>query len=183
MRTLFMTALAVLLGACAATVNDFYQPADSPGAYGYSDVQLDENRYRVSFTGDARTTDEAVRDLALMRAAELTARENRDWFRVVTVETEETTRTRSSEPGSVVEIRDAEDRDRDRDVVYRECGPLGCTTTITEEYSGPEIVTRRDSDRYVTTVEIIMGDGPVVNPTTVYNADELFDFLESRYTS
>ena len=179
MKTLFMTALAVLLGACAATVNDFYEPADSPGEYGYSEVQLDENRYRVSFTGDARTNDQAVRDLALMRAAELTDRENRDWFRVVTVETEETTLTSRSQPGSIVEVPEPDDGD----VVYRECGPLGCTTTITEEYSGAEVVTRRDADRYVTTVEIIMGDGPVVDPTTVYNADELFDFLESRYTS
>ena len=168
---------ALLLGACASTTNQFYEPADSPGEYGYSEVQIDDNRYRVSFTGDASTTDEAVRDLALMRAAELTEREGYDWFRVVTVETEETTRTRSSEPTTIIEVPE------DGEVVYRECGPLGCTTTITEEYSGPEIVTTREADRYVTTVEVIMGEGPVVDPTTVYNASELYDFLESRYAS
>src|SRR5690554_4610917 len=96
MKRAMFTAALLSLAACAGPSSQFYQPADSPGNYGYSEVQLEEDRYRVSFTGNGTVDEEAVKELALMRAAELTRLENHDWFRIITVETEETTRTVTS---------------------------------------------------------------------------------------
>lgn len=193
---LLPAAVVLSLAACAGPSSDLYRPADSPGGFGYSEVRLDEDRYRVSFTGNGALDDEAVKELALLRASELTREEGYDWFRVVAVETEERTRTLSSpdqttiitgEDGSttVIEgdreivLREEDDAAR----VTRECGALGCTTTVTPEYTGPEIITTRSSDSVATTIEIEMGDGSVVDPTTVYNANLLYDYLEDRYTA
>ncbi|MEX0901679.1 MAG: hypothetical protein WDZ76_02950 [Pseudohongiellaceae bacterium] len=161
---------ALILSACAASP-EFYRPAEGPGALGYSEVRLTEDRYRVSFVGDNTTTSTAVKDLALLRAAELTLMENRDWFQIVTEESAQASRNTPQTTRQIEEGRQ----------VIRDCGPLGCTTTVAPSYSGVQVITTRDADRYATTVEIVMGEGEVQNPTTVYNAAELYDNLEDMY--
>lgn len=55
-----------LLTSCATA----YQPLGSTG--GYSDIQFGEKTYKVTFTGNANTTQQRAEDLALLRASELT---------------------------------------------------------------------------------------------------------------
>lgn len=188
MKVLFAAAALLTLAACAAPDPDYYQPADSPGDYGYSEVRLEEDRYRVSFTGDGSMSEESVRELALLRAAELTREEDYDWFRIVEEETAETAQVVRTQDDSEVTIVTGDDEVRvveedDEPTVVRECGPRGCTTTIAPDYEGPEVVTVREADHYVTTIEIEMGDGDVLNPASVYNATALYDYLDDRYTS
>ena len=51
--------------------------------YGYSEQQIEENRYRVSFAGNAATSRQTVEDYLLYRAAELSVQTGHDWFEVV----------------------------------------------------------------------------------------------------
>lgn len=82
-------ALAVLLtlalAACAASPTP-YQLAGEEG--GYADQQIESDRYRVSFEGNAATSRETVENYALYRAAELTLASGNDYFKVVSKEVE-----------------------------------------------------------------------------------------------
>jgi hypothetical protein len=73
-------ALVLLLAACAAAPTP-YQAAQS--GFGYSEQQIEENRYRVSFAGNSATSRQTVEDYLLYRAAELTVQTGHDWFEVV----------------------------------------------------------------------------------------------------
>ena len=85
-RGLLSIALAAIVattGGCATSTP--YQPlsATSPAAGGYSDQQLGEGRFRVTFAGNMLTTRERVESYLLFRAAELTLEQGHDWFVVV----------------------------------------------------------------------------------------------------
>lgn len=75
-----------------------YQPLSSANriAGGYSDEQLSENRFRVSFAGNRLTSREQVESYLLFRAAELTLEQGHTWFviedRLVEHEVERTAR-------------------------------------------------------------------------------------------
>ena len=75
-----IVVLGLLLAACASAPTP-YQAAQ--GGFGYSEQQIEENRYRVSFAGNAATTRPTVEDYLLYRAAELTVQTGHDWFEVV----------------------------------------------------------------------------------------------------
>jgi hypothetical protein len=86
-------ALAGLVGACATATP--YQP-NLPGQQvsgGFSDVQIEPNRYRVTFTGNTLTSRETVEAYLLYRAAELTVQSGADWFSVVDRQTDRDRRT------------------------------------------------------------------------------------------
>ncbi len=74
-----LVALA-LLGACATATP--YQPA-TPNARGYSNQQIESNRWMVSFAGNSLTDRQTVETYLLYRAAELTSQNGYDYFRVV----------------------------------------------------------------------------------------------------
>lgn len=82
MRILMMMAATWLLAACATAVGTAYGPADANG-YGYTEMRIEADRYRVSFAGDGATPPEVVEDYAMLRAAELAIENGYDWFRVV----------------------------------------------------------------------------------------------------
>jgi hypothetical protein len=71
--------LALLLAACAGKPTP-YQSAQN--GYGYSEQRIEENRYRVSFSGNSATSRQTVEDYLLYRAAELTVQNGHDWFEV-----------------------------------------------------------------------------------------------------
>lgn len=83
MRTAGLAVAAILalsLGACATATH--YTPSPRPGAPGYSEQQVETDRWRVSFvTGDGASPDLA-RDYVLLRAAELTISRGGAWFSV-----------------------------------------------------------------------------------------------------
>ena len=79
---------ALLLGGLAACVAPTpYQPAPQQG-FGYSEDRLDQNRYRITFRGNAQTRRETVEDYLLYRAAELTLQAGFDHFIMVGRDTE-----------------------------------------------------------------------------------------------
>jgi hypothetical protein len=76
-------AAALALAACAT--NPGYGPAERAGALGYSDTRLTEERARVLYMGEGVAE---ARDLALLRAAEVTLDAGYDWFEVVASDVE-----------------------------------------------------------------------------------------------
>jgi hypothetical protein len=85
--SLLVVAAGLLLAACASPTP--YQPAD--GGFGYSDQQLESNRYRVTFAGNSVTPRDVVQNYLLYRAAELTVQKGYDHFTVVRQDLERST--------------------------------------------------------------------------------------------
>lgn len=86
-------ALAAGLAACATPTP--YQP-NIPGqaaSGGYSEMRIEENRWRVKFAGNSLTSRETVEGYLLYRAAELTLQHGYDWFRLVDKEVSRDART------------------------------------------------------------------------------------------
>lgn len=72
-----------------------YRPAmgNSASATGYSDQQIESNRFRVSFAGNSLTSRETVERYLLFRAAELTVQNGGDYFVLADRDTEKKTQT------------------------------------------------------------------------------------------
>lgn len=88
-------ASALALGACATATP--YQPLQakagaSKASGGYSERQLETNRWQVSFAGNSLTDRRTVESYLLFRAAELTQQNGFDWFSVVERNTDRDTR-------------------------------------------------------------------------------------------
>jgi hypothetical protein len=81
---------AALAGCMTATP---YQPATASSRLGFSDEQIESNRFRVSFAGNSLTSRETVERYLLYRAAELTVQRGFDHFILVTRDTETKTDT------------------------------------------------------------------------------------------
>jgi hypothetical protein len=84
-RSVLVAGFALAVAACSATPTP-YQIVDDDG--GYSDQQIESDRYRVKFEGNTATPRETVEDFALYRAAELTLQTGNDYFKVVSKEVE-----------------------------------------------------------------------------------------------
>jgi hypothetical protein len=77
MKSLISVSALILVAACASHTP--YGPAKSSGAAGYETQKIETNRYRVSYTDkDANRS----HDMALLRAAEITQLDGRDWFEI-----------------------------------------------------------------------------------------------------
>jgi hypothetical protein len=76
LRLLCLAALAAALSACATAGP--YAAASRPGGAGYSELRIENDRYRVSYRG--APGQEAASNFALYRAAELAVNNGYDWF-------------------------------------------------------------------------------------------------------
>ncbi len=87
-RTLLTLVMVCGLGAALAGCETPtpYQPLrpGSAQAGGYSDTQIEANRFRVTFQGNGMTARPTVENYLLYRAAELTLSQGYDWFETVT---------------------------------------------------------------------------------------------------
>ncbi|MGI9498414.1 MAG: CC0125/CC1285 family lipoprotein [Geminicoccaceae bacterium] len=88
LRWLLAAPLLLMLGACATETP--YQPGE--GRYGYSEQQIEKDRYRVIFSGNPSTPRETVQNYLLYRSAELTVQNGFDYFTVVDRDVERSTR-------------------------------------------------------------------------------------------
>lgn len=90
---IFAGAAVLALGACTTATP--YQPmsAGSRAGGGYSDRQIENNRYSVTFAGNSMTSRETVERYLLYRSAELTRRRGYDWFAMVDRATERHSQT------------------------------------------------------------------------------------------
>ena len=86
-------AAATLLSACATPTP--YRPAMGSGfnRTGFSDQQIEQNRFRVSFAGNSYTSRETVERYLLFRAAQLTLESGGDYFILADRDTDKQTRT------------------------------------------------------------------------------------------
>lgn len=73
---LILLAGIMLVAGCATPTP--YQP--STDGYGYSDQQIEADRYLVSFAGNSVTSRRTVETYLLYHAAELTLATGHDWF-------------------------------------------------------------------------------------------------------
>ena len=74
-RFVVFCAFAAFAAGCATPTP--YQPADP---YGFSEQQLEDDRFRVRFSGNALTDRDTVENYLLYRAAELTLARGYDYF-------------------------------------------------------------------------------------------------------
>lgn len=82
--------LLVLFAGCATT----YQQNGLTG--GYSETQLDENLFNVTFKGNGYTSKERANDFTLLRCAELTIENGFKFFTIVTAQDNTQTHSRTT---------------------------------------------------------------------------------------
>ena len=70
--------IVLLLVGCATPVQTPYQPLAPNG--GFSEQQIEPNRFRISFVGNSVTTREEVENYLLYRIADLTIAQGFDYF-------------------------------------------------------------------------------------------------------
>jgi hypothetical protein len=88
-----LLAGATVLSACATATP--YRPAMGNGydRTGFSDQQIERDRFRVSFAGNSYTSRETVERYLLFRAAEVTLQSGNDYFVMADRDTDKKTRT------------------------------------------------------------------------------------------
>lgn len=88
-----LLAGATVLSACATATP--YRPAVGTGydRTGFSDQQIERDRFRVSFAGNSYTSRETVERYLLFRAAEVTLQSGNDYFVMADRDTDKQTRT------------------------------------------------------------------------------------------
>jgi len=80
MKKMLYLVFVVILAGCAT--GSSYHNSDNPWKLGYSDTQLNERVYRVSYAGYG-IPQSACDDLATLRAAEITKGKGYKYFRVL----------------------------------------------------------------------------------------------------
>lgn len=96
MRILTIGGAALLMAACVTSTP--YAPAASERGFGFSEQQIEDGRYRITFRGNSSTSRETVENSLLFRAAELTVQGGYDYFVVVEKDTETRTSYTSTSP-------------------------------------------------------------------------------------
>jgi hypothetical protein len=74
-------AAASFATACASTATP-YQPAGKNG-FGFTEAEIENNRTRLTFSGNSSTELQTVKKYVLFRAAELTLQRGYDYFFIV----------------------------------------------------------------------------------------------------
>lgn len=96
MRLFVIAIAAAALAACASPTP--FEPANG-SRYGFADLKIEENRYRISFRGNSLTTKEQVETALLLRAAEVTLENGYDHFTIVSDDTETQRQVRVTDLG------------------------------------------------------------------------------------
>jgi len=164
-----ITICLFILSGCASSEVD-YVPASGPDSAGYTEQQISDNRYRVVFTGNDRSTVETVQNYALLRAAELAVQKDYDWFRV----SDRNTITLQDDTNSTTAIIAQGNQ------VQTDCGLLGCQTRQVPSFAGTEIRSPADGNRYSSNLEIVFVE-QATNNDDVYDAREVIENLRATF--
>ncbi len=89
--------VALVLTGCATS----YQPKSYTG--GYTDTKLDDDKYRVTFSGNQHTSADRVEEYALLRAAEITLEYGYSHFVTVSESGDSVSRYSATQAGTVRE--------------------------------------------------------------------------------
>ncbi len=163
-----LIAAAMLVAACATATP--YAPSENPGRYGYSEQQLEDDRFRVSFSGNSFTNLTTVENYVLFRAAEVTLINGYDWFEVVGGANEANRQYRgfSSSFGARGGFNYA--------FVHPRFGAFGFNDPFFTDINIREIV------RYDVSAEIVVGRGEKPSTPRAYSAQEVADNLDAFVT-
>ena len=165
-----LLAASLILGLAACASNPPYARAPSPTAQGYSEQMVSQDRWRVRYTGSRSMSPAQVQDYALLRAAQLTLEQGRDWFEVVSRDTDQDEKQRYW----------LDTQYRPDYAVRRSCGLVGCTTEATP------VLVREQVERVDTRIVyehwmgIVVGSGAPTASPAFYDAQETFNTLKSR---
>lgn len=161
-HTAILLAASVALAACASAPD--YAEARSDRSSGYSETQLEADRYLVRYRVRNDEPEEA-RTLALRRAAELTLLNGYQTFEIV------------SQIGT---------RDRESDtyhsaypaapVVSQRCGLLICQSSVIHP-SGVGATTRFEREESLVELDIVMSDKDARVSPSLYDASEVYASL------
>jgi hypothetical protein len=164
-----------LLGGCETATP--YQPVNAPSAHahgGYSEQQIESNRWRVEFSGNTLTSRETVERYLLFRAGQLTLSQGYDWFETVERATDRKTSFYSDpDPyfaGWGGPYWGFYGGGFGWDYGYWGDGPFG-------GFGGP--LDMQQVTRFTATVEIVMGHGPKPeNARSAYDARSVESHLQ-----
>lgn len=163
-RPLIFAAACAALAACASTPS--YAPATSPTSAGYSEIQIENNRYFVTYRAPGAADVRLLEDYALLRAADLTLQNGREWFWVDRRTLDEQDAQRSG-PSFGVGIGGGSWG-----------GRSGGSVGVGMSFPLGAGVQRANS----TTLEIRMGEGPKPDASNAYDARAVSQNLRSRVT-
>ena len=165
-------AALALLGACATATP--YQAASNSDR-GYTNQQIENNRWMVSFAGNSMTDRQTVETYLLYRAAELTAQSGYDHFRM--------TRRATDSDSSFVPVGGTYSHFAP---YYRYYGPYG--RPIHPAYWGyrsydpfwNDAPDYREVRRFEATAEIVMARGPKPDDPAWYSARQVLRNLSGN---
>lgn len=181
---LLAAVAALSLAACATATP--YQPAGAGRGGGYAEQRLENDRFRVSFSGNSVTSREDVETGLLLRAAELTAQSGFDWFATVNRATDRDTRFQStgpSYPGSGFGSPFYSRYGGYWGPSWRYYNRSGLWSPWGDPFWSRSDFDVRQVDRYEATAEIIMGKGPKpANDANAFDARDVIANLGSRVT-
>lgn len=149
MKQLVFALGALSLAACATT--PAYGPASKEGAMGYTSQQIEAGRHRIAYTDPDPGK---ARNLALLRASEITLMEGKDWFEV-TSEYVDTEAGRSS--GSSISIGGGS-------------GSYGRSSSVGVGVGFGIPLGGGSSGKTTAVLEIVTGANPKPDKATVYDA-------------
>ena len=173
MRALLTLAAAGLVLAACATPTPYQRNAEGSG--GFSELQLEPNRYRVEFAGNSLTDRATVESYLLYRASEITLQSGGDWFLTVTRGTDTDTSFMSTPstwgargrgywaPGWYD---------------YRYYHPAWGWRPFHDPFW--DDVTVREITRFTASAEIVVGKGPKPDQPNAYDARRLQDALRGQ---
>ena len=88
MRLVLISLLGLTLTACASAPPVYGPAAGHPAGIGFSQVRIEDDRWRVSYAAQGDDARLEAERLVLRRAAELTVQNGYEWFEVVDRRTE-----------------------------------------------------------------------------------------------
>lgn len=151
MKHVFVIPALALMAACATT--PVYGPAKSERSEGYLSQQIETGRHRVSYTDKDPVR---ARNMALLRASEITLTEGKDWFEI-TNETVDSEGSRSGGGGTSVSIGGSSGS-------YGRSSGVGLGVGIALPLGGGS------SGKVTHTMEIVTGAGPKPDKAEAYDA-------------
>lgn len=171
MRVLTFAAAAFALAACATTpAAPPYGAAASPTSAGYSETQIESNRYFVTYRAPSGAETTRLQDYALLRAAELTLQNGRSWFWVDRQTIDQQEDGRNSGPSIGVGIGGGSfGRHSGASVGVGMTFPLGSRDTPARARGA--------------TFEIRFGDGPKPDDANAYDARSTQQAIRNRIST
>lgn len=156
-----LLAAGLTVSACASLAP--YGPQRSAGGQGFSEQQIESNRFRVTYNGVGAPG--PVADLALLRAAELTQQQGYDWFEV----TQRWIDGRADSAGGVSPSVGVGFGSSSGSGRYGGWSSSGVGVGVGLNFSGPSATS--------TTLEIVMGRGDRPDRPNAYDARSVQDSL------